>query len=84
MRTHTIIFLDGSDAEQPLNLISQGHKSIALKWLRDNFYLGYQQEISQQQDHNLPTLTQDLTYQDGNFIMYWNIKEGYIGLELIT
>jgi hypothetical protein len=71
-----IVFLQGDEAYQPLEILSTKGKDAALEYLKQWHYPGEHQG-SQELGHG----TGDQTYEKDGYIMSWNSSIGYIGLQ---
>lgn len=74
-RYEQIVFLDGSDAEEPLRLLYEEGEDAALEYLMHWHYPGEHDALS------IPGYgTSDDIYEKDGYIMSWNTRLGYIGL----
>ena len=71
-----VVFLQGEEAYQPLEILSTKGKDAALEYLKQWHYPGEHQG-SQELGHG----TEDQTYEKDGYIMSWNPNIGYIGLQ---
>jgi len=71
-----VVFLQGDEAYQPLEILNTKGKDAALEYLKQWHYPGEHQG-SQELGHG----TEDQTYEKDGYIMSWNSGIGYIGLQ---
>ena len=73
-----VIFLDGSEADEALEILDNQGEDAALEYLKQWHSPG-QHMGSQQLGHG----TSDKTYEKDGYIMSWNFPLGYIGYKII-
>ena len=71
-----VVFLQGDDAFQPLEILDSKGADAALEYLKQWHYPGEHQG-SQELGHG----SGDKTYEKDGYIMSWNSRLGYIGLQ---
>jgi hypothetical protein len=73
-----IVFLQGSEAEEPLEILNNQGEQAALEYLKQ-WDMGDSYETTTGSGAG----RSDSQYQEGNYLMSWNDRIGYIGLERI-
>jgi hypothetical protein len=71
-----VVFLQGDDANEPLRILNDEGEDAALEYLKQWHYPGEHQGVAK-----LGAGTADNVYEKDGYILTWNDKVGYIGLE---
>ena len=74
-RYEQIVFMQGQEADHPLNILMQDGKDAAMDYLKQWHYPG-----EHDGDKELGRGKLDKTYEKDGYIMSWNSSIGYIGL----
>ena len=74
-RYEDVVFIQGDEAEEPLEILRNQGKMAALKYLTQWHSPGHHMGR-----HELPFGTDDEIFRHGDYIMGWNSRIGYIGL----
>lgn len=78
-RYENVVFLQGDEAEEPLKILNDEGEDAALEYLKQWHYPGEHMGTNK-----LGAGTDDRTYKKDNYIMDWNSRIGYIGLQYDT
>lgn len=71
-----VVFLQGQEADEPLQILQNDGQDAALEYLKSWHMLG-----SHMGNSNLGHGSADQTYEKDGYIMSWNNRIGYIGLQ---
>ena len=70
-----VVFLQGDEAEEPLELLDEDGEEAALRYLKDWHSPG-EHDVRQA----LPHGEMDYSYESGDYIMGYSLRLGYVGL----
>lgn len=70
-----VVFMQGEEAEIPLELLADEGEKALLEYLKQWYYLGEHESVEK-----IGAGTSDSTYTEGNYTVVYNTRIGYVGL----